>query len=73
MSSFLSRELVKTSKLSEAKTHELIEIIEEMIKSKLNDKVGMLTWMVGIGLALIVALLGAVITMITLVLSNSSS
>lgn len=54
--------LLRQTTLTADEANQLIEIIEEMIKTKVDGKIGLLTWMVGIGLTLIVALLGAVIT-----------
>lgn len=53
--------LLRKNKLTCDEANQLIEIIEEMIKTKLDGRIKLLTWMVGIGLTLIVALLGAVI------------
>jgi len=54
--------LLRKTALTADQANQLIEIIDEMIKTKVEGKIGLLTWMVGIGLTLIVALLGAVIT-----------
>lgn len=62
--------LLRKTALRPDQANQLIEIIDEMIKAKVDGKIGLLTWMVGIGIVLILAMLGAIITLVSIVLGK---